>query len=46
MLKIVKGIYIKNGLFFKQKHKRYKIYKYEDYFILYNQLIYNKKSVK
>ena len=39
MLEIINGIYIKNGLLFKQKYERAQIHKYGDYFIHFNQLI-------
>ena len=36
---MVKGIYAKNTLLFKQKHDKSEIHKYGDYFIIFNQLI-------
>ena len=36
---MVKGIYAKNTLLFKQKHDKSEIHKYGDYFIIFNWLI-------
>ena len=36
---MVKGIYAKNTLLFKQKHDKSEIHKYGDYFIIFNRLI-------